>query len=119
MTDDELDRALFALPLEEPPADMHQRIMSATVLRAAPAFQRWELLLLEVVVALVGLASAWIVTSSPESGSRLGDSIVAFMRGFGLFSRSTYVWLAVGLSSVWWISSLPFMATPRPTVYNR
>jgi len=36
MTDDELDRALFALPLEEPPADMHQRIMSATVLRAAP-----------------------------------------------------------------------------------
>ena len=35
MTDDELDRALFALPLEEPPADMHQRIMSATVLRAA------------------------------------------------------------------------------------
>jgi len=100
MTDDELDRALFALPLEEPPADMHQRIMSATVLRAAPAFQRWELLLLAVVVALVGLASAWIVTSSPESGSRLGDSIV-------------------GLSSVWWISSLPFMATPRPTVYNR
>ncbi len=31
----------------------------------------------------------------------------------GLFSRSTYVWLAVGISSVWWISSLPFMATPR------
>ena len=27
--------------------------------------------------------------------------------------------LAVGFSSVWWISSLPFMATPRSTVYNR
>jgi hypothetical protein len=119
MTDDELDRALFALPLEEPPADMHQRIMSATVLRAAPAFRQWELLLLAVAVALVCVATAWIVTSSPAAGSRLTDSVVAFMRGFGLFSRSTYVWLAVGISSVWWISSLPFMATPRPTVYNR
>jgi 1,4-dihydroxy-2-naphthoate octaprenyltransferase len=119
MTDDELDRALFALPLEEPPADMHQRIMSATVLRAAPAFRQWELVLLAVVLGLVCVATAWIVTSSPDTGARLGDSIVAFMRGFGLFSRSTYVWLAIGLSSVWWISSLPFMASPRPTVYNR
>ncbi len=36
MTDDELDRALFALPLEQPPAAMHQPILAATVLRAAP-----------------------------------------------------------------------------------
>jgi hypothetical protein len=119
MTDDELDRALFALPLEEPPADMHQRIMSATVLRTAPAFRPWELWLLAFAVVLVCVATAWIATSSPVAASRLADSIVSFMRGFGLFSRSTYVWLAIGLSSVWWISSLPFMATPRPTVYNR
>jgi hypothetical protein len=45
--------------------------------------------------------------------------IVAGARGLGLFSRSTYVWLAVGISSVWWISSLSFMATPRLSVYNR
>jgi hypothetical protein len=119
MTDDELDRALFALPLEEPPADLHQRIMSATVLRAAPAFRLWELWLLAFAVVLVCSATAWIVTSSPAAGSRLVDSIVAFMHSFGLFSRSTYVWLAIGLSSVWWISSLPFMATPGRTVYNR
>ena len=36
MTDDDLDRALFALPLEEPPADLHGRILAATVLRPAP-----------------------------------------------------------------------------------
>jgi hypothetical protein len=72
MTDDELDRALVALPLEEQPADQHGRILAATVLRPAPTFRIWELFL-----------------------------------------------LAVGISSVWWISSLPFMATPRLTVYNR
>ncbi len=44
MTDDELDRALFALPLEEPPADLHGRILAATVLRPAPTFRVWELL---------------------------------------------------------------------------
>jgi len=36
---------------------MHQRIMSATVLRAAPAFRQWELLLLAVAVALVCVAT--------------------------------------------------------------
>jgi hypothetical protein len=119
MTDDELDRALFALPLEEPPADMHQRIMAATVLRAAPAFRQWELWLLAAAVALIGCLAFYVFTSVPDPGTRVADSIVGALRTIGLFSRSTYVWLAIGLSSVWWISSLPFMASPRPTVYNR
>jgi len=119
MTDDELDRALFALPLEEPPADMHERIMAATVLRAGPAFRTWELWLLAAAAVLVGWLTMWMFTSAPDAGLRLTDGIVAGMRGLGLFSPATYVWLGIGLTSVWWISSLPFMATPRPTVYNR
>jgi hypothetical protein len=119
MTDDELDRALFALPLEEPPAGMHQRIMAATVYRAAPAFRQWELWLLGFAVALVCLSTLFLFASSPNAGSRLVDVTVPTLRALGLFSRATYVWLAIGLSSVWWISSLPFMATARPTVYNR
>jgi hypothetical protein len=50
---------------------------------------------------------------------RIGDEFVSGMRALGLLNRSTYVWLGIGLSSVWWISSLNFMPTPRPTVYNR
>ena len=119
MTDDELDRALFALPLEEPPADLHRQIMAATVLRVAPTFRAWELAVLAATVVLVGLLTAWIFATTPHAGSRLADSIVAALRALGLFHRATYVWLAVGLSSVWWISSLPFMASPRSTVYNR
>jgi hypothetical protein len=119
MTDDELDRALFALPLEEPPAGLHAQIMAATVLRATPLFRTWELWLLAAAVALVGCLTVWIFSSSPEAGTRLTDSMVTTMRALGLFSRATYVWLGIGISSVWWISSLPFMATPRSTVYNR
>ena len=89
MTDDDLDRALFALPLEEPPADLHRRIMAATVLRA------------DADVPDVGIVVArrrrsrwsaacrvWMFTSAPDAGTRLADSIVGVMRALGLFSRS-------------------------------
>ncbi|MGA2395978.1 MAG: hypothetical protein ABSH03_21780 [Candidatus Lustribacter sp.] len=119
MTDDELDRALFALPLEQPPPDLHGKILAATVLRPVPTFRQWELWALGAALVLIGWLTVWAVSTTPEAGSRFGYAIVVTVRALGLFSRSTYVWLAVGLSSVWWISSLPFMATPRSTVYNR
>jgi hypothetical protein len=118
MTDDDLDRALFALPLEEPPADLHRRIMAATVLRPVPTFRQWELWALVLGVVLLAFAAVWTLTL-PAAGSHLADTVVAGMRALGLFERATYLWLAVGISSVWWISSLPFMAAPRTTVYNR
>jgi len=118
MTDDELDRALFALPLEQPPPDLRRKIMAATVLRPVPTFRQWELWALAAALVAIGL-TIWGIATTPEAGSRIGYAIVVSVRALGLFSRSTYVWLAVGLSSVWWISSLPFMAPPRPTVYNR
>lgn len=119
MTDDELDRALFALPLEEPPADLHARILAATVLRPAPAFATWEWLLLVAAIALTAAATVWIFTSAPGSVHALGNAVTGGMHALGLYSRATYVWIATGLSSVWWISRLNFMPNPRRTVYNR
>ncbi len=119
MTDDELDRALFALPLEEPPADLHEQIMAATVLRPAPTFASWEWVLLVVAISLTIAATTWIFTSSPGSVHRLGYAVVNGLHGLGFYSRATWVWIAIGLSSVWWISSLNFMPKPGPTVYNR
>ena len=118
MTDDELDRALFALPLEEPPAELHGRIMAATVLHVAPTFRAWEIALLVAALAFVGAVTYWLFNSTPNAGSHMADDMVTALRALGLFSRNTYLWLAVGLSTTWWISSLPFMATPRRTVYN-
>jgi hypothetical protein len=119
MTEDELDRALFALPLEEPPAELHGLILAATVRRPAPAFAGWELLLAVVAVSLTIAVTAWMFESAPGSVHRLGYAIVGAMRDLGLLSRATYVWLGIGISSVWWISSLNFMPSHRRTVYNR
>ncbi len=119
MTDDQLDRALFALPLEEPPADLHRRILLATVLRPAPTFRAWELWLLAGALALAGLLTFLIVASGPFTGVRFTDGIESAMRSLGLFSRTTYLWIGVGVSSVWWISSLSFMPLRRLSVYNR
>jgi hypothetical protein len=118
MTDDDLDRALFALPLEEPPADLHRQIMTA-VMRPAPAFRQWELWVIGAVLGLIGWLTFALFVASPESGERLIEAAVGASRQLGLFSLATYVWLAIGASSVWWISSLTFMPVRRLTVYNR
>ena len=51
-SDDALDRALFALPLEEPPADLRASILTATVYRPVPAFAAWEVAAMGAVAAL-------------------------------------------------------------------
>ena len=119
MTDDDLDRALFALPMEEPPADLRGRILAATALRPAPTFRVWELVLLAFAVLGVSLLTFVVMHSDPHAAGRLVDAANAGMRAMGLFNRNTYIWLAIGISSVWWISSLTFITPRRPTVYNR
>ena len=105
MTDDPLDRALLALPLEEPPADLRPRILAATVLAPPPAFRPWELWL---VVTLTACA-AWLCIDVVRSGA------VASW----LANPATLLWLAIGGSSVWWISNLTLMPQPRIAVTNK
>lgn len=119
MTDDELDRALFALPLEEPPADLHRSIMAATMFRPAPALRTWEVVLAAGAVALATWLTVAIFASSPGALARIGHTAVVALRDLGLFSRATYVWFGIGVSSLWWISSLSFMPVRRVPVYNR
>ncbi len=119
MTDDELDRALAALPLEEPPADLRGRILTATIYRAPAAFRTWELWLLAAVVVIVAWATYEIFASSPLVGGTISDTLAGYLRSAGLFSIKTYLWLGIGVSVTWWFSSLPFMLPRRTTVYNR
>ena len=71
--DDFLDRALAALPLEDPPASLHARVMSATVYRPRAAVQQWEIWLLATFSALA-IWLSWVVLSSPRIAERLTDS---------------------------------------------
>jgi hypothetical protein len=115
---DDLDRALAGLPLEEPPAGLHARIMAATVYRTAPAIHAWEVWLMGTLVAC-GAWLVWAAGSAPHASQRLVDAISDAVSNVGLTSDYTVLWLAVGVSTAWWISMLTFPSPPRERIEAR
>jgi hypothetical protein len=121
MTDDDLERALLALPLEPAPAGLHERILAATVYRVpvTPAFRAWELWMLGLAVAVVAVLTFLMLAAVPDLGDRSHIALMHGLHALGLFSFRTYLWFAVGVSTVWAISSLNLMSPVRQPVYNR
>lgn len=116
MTDDELDRALFALPLEEPPAELRERVLAATVLKTESAFAPWETWAIGTLLAL----AVWLLCLvSTGVGSEPVVAGLAALRASGLFDPATWLWLAVGGSATYWISRLILMPQPPAPTYNR
>jgi hypothetical protein len=105
MDDDALDRALAALPLEEPPASLHARIMAATVYRPRPVVRQWEVWLIATLSA-VALWLSWVVLSSPRLVDGFSEKLSRLIETGGLTSTSTLLWLAIGISAAWWLSQL-------------
>ncbi len=101
--DDALDRALFALPLEEAPADLRGSILSATVYRPAPMFTFYEVLglgvLAAIVVALVTLVAMGGATLFVHSLETIGNT---FARTFS--NVATLSWIAAGGGTAVWLS---------------
>jgi hypothetical protein len=111
--DDALDRALAALPLEEPPADLHARIMAATAdapASAAPALPGWELWPVTILSTLA-VWLAWLFVSTPHAVDRLTLAIDRIVESGGLTSASTVLWVAVGVSAAWWVTQI---SVPQP-----
>jgi hypothetical protein len=75
MTDDELERALFALPLEEPPAGLRDRILAATVARPRLTFRAWEIWLIGTLVALMVWLTVLVATSAPDVGGVISAAL--------------------------------------------
>jgi hypothetical protein len=116
MTDDELDRALFALPLEEPPVDLRARILAATVVRPRLAFHAWEVWLVGTVVAFLVWLTILVATSVPDVGAAISRTLSAGVDRFGAtFSVGTLMWMALGVSFVLWISQLSLPYSRRET----
>ena len=111
--DDDLDLALAALPLEEPPASFHARVMAATVYRPEPAARPWEVWMIGTFVALAAWL-AWIVAATPQAGERLFATLSDAVQNAGLSSEYVVLWLAIGVSAAWWISSITFPASRSP-----
>jgi hypothetical protein len=102
---DEIDRALFALPMEEPPADLRQSILNCTV--NAPAAVRssalawWEMLGIAAVAAL----AVWLAVGAVR-GTALGSALTNGLIGFGHFLADPGVlaWLTVGATVSLWLT---------------
>lgn len=101
-SDDALDRALFALPLEEPPVDLRASILTATIYRPEPLFKPWELVTLGTLAAVV----IWLVTLVVMGGGTLFvhtlQAIAATV--LGAMRLSTLAWIAAGGATAIWLS---------------
>lgn len=103
MNMDELERALFALPLEEPPEGMRASILLATAYRPAPAFSVLEL----ATLGALGAVALWLVVLLVLGG---GTLFVETLTTIGsLLSRAfsnaaTLAWLAAGGATALWLT---------------
>lgn len=104
--DDALDRALFALPLEEPPVDLRASILNATIYRPTPIFKPWEIMSLGAIAAVV----VWLVVMIALGGNTLfvytAQSIATVLaRGSAnLLNPTTLTWVAAGGATAIWLS---------------
>ncbi len=96
---DELDRALFALPLATPPAGLRESILRATIDAPAPssilALGRYEIVAIGSALAIF----AWLllaVLGDPSRASDFSTQITLVMRA--LAEPATLLWLATGAS---------------------
>jgi hypothetical protein len=102
-SDDALDRALFALPLEEPPAGLRASILTATAYRPAPAFTMWEAVFIGTVTAVM----AWLVALIVLGGGPLFVSTVtaiAFTGARAISNTGNLAWLAAGGATAFWLT---------------
>ena len=103
--DDDLDRALAALPLEEPPSGFRARVVAATVYapaRVATPVRSLEPWLLGTLCALLAWC-CWLVVAQPHA---VLGALAPALDAAPLVSPQTWVWTAVGAAATLWISVL-------------
>lgn len=108
---DDLDRALFALPLEDPPPGLHQGIMAATLCRPGVPFKAWETWLVGTLCALVVWFAIFFHSALPADRiASLVHRAVSEVSEFALADSATFIWLAVGVSVVLWVANMDIPA---------
>jgi hypothetical protein len=104
---DELDRALFALPLETPPPGMREAILRSTIGAGArvPAktspFSTWDIVGLGTALA-VGVWLLLLLVWDKAFDAMVTLNAVALVHAFG--EPTTLLWLAAGGAVAAWMS---------------
>ncbi|GAC1501058.1 MAG: hypothetical protein NVS1B14_05310 [Vulcanimicrobiaceae bacterium] len=92
---DDLDRQLFSLPLEEPPAQLRSAILAATVYRPPFPMKTWETWVLGALAALSAWLGVLVVQGGSETFTATFASLGAILTRM-LVANNTLLWLAVG-----------------------
>lgn len=101
-SNDDLDRALFALDLEEPPAGMREAILAGTVYRAPLPVSPWEIWAIGIAAAV----AVWLMFTPALALDAVSAGASVLGRPDVLF------WLAVGGGAAAWISHLNLTLLP-------
>jgi hypothetical protein len=102
-SDDELERALFALPMEEPPSDLRGAILTATAYRPAPPFKMWE----AVTIGAISAVTVWLVILVAMGGGSLAiDTLSTIGTAIVNVVTNTYAlaWLGAGAATALWLT---------------
>jgi hypothetical protein len=112
-TDEELERALFALDLEEPPADLRASILAGTIYRVpvTATVRPWEIWLFgglcAVLVWMLILVLRGAAGPAAVQAEAFGTQLAVF------FSQpANLFWIAVGAAASVWISQLNLTGMP-------
>ena len=102
-SDDALDRALFALPLEEPPEGMRASILTATVYRPVPAFAPWEIAAIGAVAA-VGIWFAILIAMG--GGTLFAHTLDTIGQSFthAFSNMGNLAWTGAGIATAVWLT---------------
>jgi hypothetical protein len=111
--DDELDRAIFALPLEPLPAGLRASIMAAVTAAPGPVLSRWETFGIGAILAL----GAWLVLLFAHGNWDIGRTLgpLALALGRALIVPDTLRWVGFGIAAALIVSlvSIPQRFTSR------
>ncbi len=109
---DDLDQALMALPLEEPPAGLRASILASTVYAPPPLaslpIRTWEIVLIGTLLA-VGSWFSLAVAQSPSLTGHVAASLDSLVTA--LADPTTVVWLGCGVTVA--LGASLFNAFPR------
>jgi hypothetical protein len=101
---DDLDRALMALPLAEPPRDLRAKILARTVLRPVAVFSTVEIWVLVTVGAIVLWLAGLVALDANALAPRVaGLWNVVSARLDAFLTPSVLTWVAVGGAIALWI----------------
>lgn len=110
-SDDELERALFALPLESPPADLRATILAATIYRPELPVRPWEMWLFGACAAVIVWLCALILRggAAPVAATLdiVGRGVLAY-----LSQTSLLLWIALGGGAAAIVSQVNLTGTP-------